>query len=98
MFLLYGVHPKPKKDGFNKVRKIEGDTIMTHEGFVTPGSILLGEEGDILEALRKCGLSEEALTALKQGKIVRQEKLELPDGQEVILGEDWRGKKAEEGH
>jgi hypothetical protein len=82
----------------SKVKKIEGPTIMTPKGFETPVSMSIGEEENIFAALRAKGWSEEAIAAFRAGKPIMRKAMTLPDGRELILGEDWKDKKADEGH
>jgi hypothetical protein len=80
-----------------KIKKIDGPTKMTPNGFETPVTASLGEEKDILANLRQKGFSEEAIAAFKSGKLIKRNTVKLGD-KDVILGEDWKGKKPEEGH
>ena len=89
-------NPLPVGDP-SKLTRVEGPTIMTQEGFETPVSVSIGKEEDILAALRARGYSEDAIAAFKSGKPIKMNILKVGD-KDVILGEDWKGKKPEEGH
>jgi len=82
----------------NKLKKIEGPTILTSRGFETPVNMAIGAEEDILALLRSKGWSEEAIVAFKSGKIIRRDMVGMKGGRDLILGEHWEGKKEEEGH
>lgn len=82
----------------DKVKTIEGPTMLTSQGFETPVSASIGEEEDIFALLRQKGWSEESIAAFKSGKIIQRRRVKLNSDRDLILGESWEGKKEDEGH
>ena len=87
----------PKGDP-DKVKKVEGPTILTNRGFETPVSLSVGDEEDIFALLRAKGWSEASIAAFKSGKIIERRVMKLKVDRDLILGESWEGKKDDGGH